>query len=404
MSVVFRRHVAREATLDALDGLIPPRPSAGVGASAVAVTSDTALRHSAVWACLRLRANLISTFPFDVFRTVEGRRVELSKPPVLRAPGGAGWELDTWMYASQVDLDRGGNVFGLVTARDGFGKPAEIELVPLSESSVVIRKGEPPRYRLCGKLYDRSEVWHERQYPVAGLPVGLSPIAYAAWSVAEGLSIQDFALTWFSGGGTPRAHLRNTIQPTLTPTVASTTKERFKASVQSGDVFVTGRDWEYKPIEAQQTGMEWLEARASTATDIARFLDCPGDLIDAAVKGQSITYANITEKNLQFLIMHLGPAVIRRENALNRLLPEPRFVKANTDALLRMDPKSRAEQYRTLIDARVLAPSEARELDDRPPLTAAQIAEIDHFWPPRPATSSPSPTTQQYEGSLDHVG
>lgn len=53
----------------------------------VHVTGDTALRHSAVWACLRLRADLVSTMPVDVYRRVNGIQVEVAKPPVLVTPG-----------------------------------------------------------------------------------------------------------------------------------------------------------------------------------------------------------------------------------------------------------------------------------------------------------------------------
>jgi hypothetical protein len=73
--------------------------------------------------------------------------------------------------------------------------------------------------------------------------------------------------------------------------------------------------------------------------------------------------------------------VIRRETALSKLLPAPRFVKLNTSALLRMDPKARAEMFAKQIEWRQLAPSEARALEDRPPFTEAQMAEFDRFWP-----------------------
>jgi hypothetical protein len=52
------------------------------------VTNDTALRNAAVWACLRLRADLVSSFPIDVYRYVNGIQVEVPKPPVLVTPGG----------------------------------------------------------------------------------------------------------------------------------------------------------------------------------------------------------------------------------------------------------------------------------------------------------------------------
>jgi hypothetical protein len=68
--------------------------------------------------------------------------------------------------------------------------------------------------------------------------------------------------------------------------------------------------------------------------------------------------------------------VSRREEALSRLLPGPRYVKLNTDALLRMDPASRAEMHRVMIDSRVLTPNEARELENRRPLTDDQITQF----------------------------
>jgi hypothetical protein len=88
--------------------------------------------------------------------------------------------------------------------------------------------------------------------------------------------------------------------------------------------------------------------------------------------------------------MSLGPAMIRRENALNKLLPAQQFVKLNPDALLRMDPMTRAETINLQVAGRVLGLSEARLLEDRPALTDEQKAEFDRFWPPKPPSRSPT--------------
>jgi HK97 family phage portal protein len=374
------------------DQMIPPRPEQRSGTAVV--TADSALRHSAVWACLRLRANLVSTMPVDVYRNVGKIQVEVPKPPVLVNPGGERVDIQEWLYSSQVDLDRGGNAFGLITARDGLGFPARIDLVPLAEVTLIVKKGVLTKYRVAGTEYDPFEVWHERQYTVAGLHAGLSPVAFAAWSVGEYLSIQQFALDWFGSGGIPSAHLKNSAK-TLTPPQADETKRRFKQAVANRDLFVTGADWEYSMIQADNAGANWIEAKQYGVQDIARFFDCPGDLIDAAVSGKSITYQNVTQRNLQFLIMHLGPAVIRRENALSRLTSRPRYVKLNSDALLRMDPQARAAMIAAQINSRVLAPSEARELEDRPPFTEAQLAEFDRVFgqPKAPAPTGGSAPT-----------
>lgn len=364
-------------------------------AGTAVVTSETAMRHSAVWASLRLRANLVSTMPVDAYRLVGGVQVEVGKPPILTIPGGDRVDMGEWLYSTQVDLDRAGNCFGLITERTGYGLPARIDLVPVAEVTVRIKAGKLDKYRIGQEEYDPSEVWHERQYTMAGLHVGLSPLAYAAWSIGEYLSIQQFALDWFGNGQHPSAMLRNT-QKTIPAKEAREIKERFKAAISAGDLFVTGADWDYQMLQAEQAGSSWLEAKDFGVGDVARFFDVPGDVIDAAVRtGGNINYANAVERNLQLLILHLGPAVVRRERALTRLLPAPRFVKLNTSALLRMDPKARAEMWAKQIEWRQLAPSEARALEERPPFTEAQLAEFDRlFGAPRakqPATAVGGP-------------
>jgi phage portal protein BeeE len=170
-------------------------------------------------------------------------------------------------------------------------------------------------------------------------------------------------------------------------------------TIRNGDLMVTGYDWEYNMIQAEQAGMEWLMGRQAGLLDVSRFFGVPADLIDAAVSGQSITYANITQRNLQFLIMNLGPAVIRREKNLSKLLPAPRYVKLNTDALLRMDPAARQALIRDRIETWQITNTEARALDESGPLTPEQRAEmIDIYGRPNAAARTlplemGSPTT-----------
>ncbi len=349
------------------------------------VSADDAMRHSVVWACLRLRADLISTSPVDVFRDVAGRAVEVPKPPVLVTPGGSDVDITEWLYSSQVDLDRFGNTFGLITARDGLGLPARIELLPAEGVSVLTAGGQVTGYRYLGQVYTPGQIWHEKQFTVAGLPVGLAPIAYAALSLSTGLSAHEFAANWFNGSGIPAAHLKNTGK-TLDPTQAGEVKDRYNATVVDGDVFVTGADWEFQMMGAKASESGFLDAIHASSADLCRFLGAPGDMVDVNESTGSITYASITQRNLQLLIMNLGPAVTRRERALSKLLPQPRYVKLNTDAVvLRMDPATRAELNKVLLESKQRAPSEVRAKDDLPPFTPEQIAEIQ-------ALSKPTPT------------
>jgi HK97 family phage portal protein len=347
------------------------------------VSNDKALRHSAVWAAVRLRADLISTLPLDVYRHDNGIQVPAPATPVLLNPGGDRVDLVEWLYSSQVELDRSGNSIGIIRDVDRSGYPTRIDLQPTSVCSVLVSNdNELTGYRIRGKTYSLDEIWHEKQYTVSGLHVGLSPVAYAAYQLGEYQSVLDFARTWFAGSAVPRVSLKNT-EKKLNGTESLLVKESWRATQSMDEPFVHGSNWELKFLNAEQRADDFVNLRKFSVTELARFFGCPADLIDGAVSGESVTYANITSRQLAFLVMNLGPAIIRRERALSKLLPRPRFVKLNSDAILRMDPKTRSEMIDTQLRNHTVTVTEARALDNRAPLTDTQMAEVLTHFPPK---------------------
>jgi len=148
-------------------------------------------------------------------------------------------------------------------------------------------------------------------------------------------------------------------------------------------------------MQAEKMGNEWLDGRRFSLEDCSRFFGVPTDLIDAtAGVGSNIKYANITQQHLKLLVLKLHPIVVRREMALTTLTAKPRYVKLNTDAILRMDPLQRAQYIGAMVGARLLTNSEARALDDREPLTPEEIAEYETIYgPPAAPPVMPAPTT-----------
>ena len=365
--------------------LIADRSGRRSRSKASRVSRSDALRHSAVWASLRLRADIISSMPADVFRRVDGVQVEVPKPQVMVTPGGSRMRWKEFVYSTQVDLDSVGNTVGPITARDSRGLPAEIELANIDDVSFIGRGTRLEGVRIGRTTYDPPDVWHEKQYTLSGVPVGLSPLAHAAMSINGYLSAQEFAADWFGNSVVPAGHLKNTGK-TLAQEQAAAHKANFEASVQSGGLFVSGNDWEYSMLAAKASESQFLEAQEFSVSDVCRFLGVPGDMIDAPVKGSAVTYANITQRNLQLLILNLGPAIDRREDAWSAgLLPAPRYVKLNTAALLRMDTKSRMESHGLAITSRIYPPSRALDMENMPPLTPEEVAEFAILFPAKAA-------------------
>jgi len=361
----------------------------GVRTNSRLINGDTARRHSAVWACRRLRGDLISTLPIDAYRMIGGLEIEVAKPPMLVNPGGEKVNILEWLYSTQDDLDGFGNTFGLITARNALGLPARIDLVPVESVTVRVRNSELVKYLIGGREYEPSEVWHEKQFTKAGSHVGLSPIMYGALSISSGLSAAEFAANWFNDGAVPTAMLKNTAK-TLKSGEATLVKNRFKAAVANHDLFVAGADWDYKMLAVPQNQATFIDLMSYSVVDIARFFGAPADMIDAAVSGQSITYASISQRNLQLLIMNVGPAIVRREAAMSTWLPRGQRVRLNSDALLRMDPETRQKVISGKLADYSMTNDEARALDNKPPLTDEEIARMHLIYGPPKTAATPT--------------
>lgn len=349
------------------------------------VRPNRALQQSVVWACLRLRADLISLMPVDVYRpsNAAGINVAQTPPEVLVTPhmiaDGQPMSIGEWLYSGQFALDRAGNNFGVITARDAFGLPARIELVDPDVVTATVRGSRILQYRINGERHEPRDIWHERQFTAPGMPIGMSPVAYSALTLAGGLSAQEFALEWFSNGAVPGAILRNE-KVEVDPVKARIIEERYKATVYNGDPLVVGKDWTYEAISAKAAESEFIDQLKFTDVALTRFYGAPADLIDVHVDSATINYANITQRNLQLLVMNLGAAIKRREDALTRLARGDRFVKLNRDAILAMDPKSRADLFESRVRSRTRTPDELRKLEDLLPLTDADYTQFERLF------------------------
>jgi phage portal protein BeeE len=313
-----------------------------------------------------------------IYRDVDGLPVEFKKPPIFVTPGGTHWKWKHWVWASQHGLDSSGNAVGIITERNALGLPSRIDLQPLRIVSIILPKGKTePIYKIDNQEYSANQIWHERQFPVPGLPVGLSPIAHAALSIGEYLSEQQFALDWFGGGGVPKLSMRNKAK-VLKPEEVMTAKQWYRDVIQNGDPLVMGNDWEFQLISGLNAGITWLEARKYGLADVCRFFGCPADLIDAMVMGGqgTITYQTTAQRNLQFLIMNMRPAVNWREDALSDLLPINRYAKLDTSVLLDLDPMTKSQLEHETIINRTATPTEVRRSRGLPPFTQEQKDEF----------------------------
>jgi signal transduction histidine kinase len=112
----------------------------------------------------------------------------------------------------------------------------------------------------------------------------------------------------------------------------------------------------WKATGISNEAAQFLQARQWGAAEIAAqvYMVDPSDL-GIPVGGTTLTYANLEQRNIRRVQVTFLPWLVRLEKAISALLPQPRFVKFNVDALLRADSATRWANYKVGAEINVLA-------------------------------------------------
>lgn len=340
----------------------------------------SAMRLSAVWACIRLLTDAISTLPLDTFMRRSGTRLPYRPRPRyldFEAPG-----LSRVQYLTQVvmSLLTEGNAF-VATPRDQFGLVQH--LVVLDPTRVAIeRDGGLVRYRCGEHTFSPLDVMHIPGLIAPGGLRGLSPVGMAREVVDTAAAAQAAGKSHFDNASVPPAVIKipstggdapnqGETDRTRAQRVAQTWHDTHGGTSNAGKIGVLVGGAELQSVAVNHKDSQWIEARQFSVQEIARIFGVPPHLI--ADSSNSTSWGSgLAEQNLAFGQFSLRPWIERIEDAHNRLLSSEGmpdvFLKLNLDALLRASLSDRYESYAVGIGARMLTPNEARRLEDLPPL------------------------------------
>lgn len=383
---------ARAANLSAAE-LIAQHRNGGRVWAGVPVNDDQAMRLSAVWGCVDLIAEIVSTLPIHEYTdTGPGGTPERQQTPrLLLDPGGDGYGFEVWARAYMISSLLRGNEFGLIHALDDRSYPLVIE--NLHPDRVTYYEG---KWHIDNKVIDRypygeAQLWHVPSYSVPGTPLGLSPISYAAQTIGLGLAAQKFGGQWFGDGAHPTSKLTNKDGALASEDDAKLLKSRIHSTLYNNrETLVLGGGWDLEPVQVSPNESQFLETTKANADDIARyfFRRPPGE-------GGEVTYANVEARSLDMLTYTINGWLVRMERAITRLRPRGRYVKFNADAMLRPDTKTKAEIDVLTIRGGVQTPNERRRLHDLSPLPGGD----ELLWPP--FTTKSAADSDMPEGGTD---
>jgi len=356
---------------------------------------ESLLRLAPVYAATRLIADQIAALPCSAYTESGGINVKLkTQPPLIEDPSLYGTRYD-WTHRMMTGLLLRGNAIGL-RGSEYRGRPGKVEwLDPTLVTCQESMPGKPLYYN--GNPLAEGEFVHIPAYVLPGYRWGLSPVGSYRSVIAAGLAAQDFAADWFtSGAPVPKGILRNTEQPVVAE-AAKAVKESYKSNMSHGDVFVTGKDWEWTSVQLPADDIRFIEMIRASATQIASIYGVPPEMIGGET-ASSLTYSTVEQNMLNFSTLTLRPWVTRIEAVLTALLPRGQYVKFNLDAVVRSDTKTKYDVFKIQSEMKHRTPNELRALDDLPPLPGG-----DEFPKPPPALAEQGAAPEPDDDETRHL-
>ena len=304
---------------------------------------EQTLRVPAAYACMDVLVDNLSSTPFDAIRlTSDGYPSPVTpKPSLLVEPSGL-VTVDVWRSQLAFSQVSDGNAFGLITSWTGYPLPSTVEwLDPGTVSERKVYDGIA-QVKVGGKvhqLFPHGDILHipGRMVP-PGTVFALSPLEYAMNPTRIAAAAEQFSLGWFTAEGHPTKHMTVAGDPT-----------REQLAQMSSDYENTLRTrkpwWTGEGIVAEDLGsapdVTVLSIQQQAVLDMCRVWHVPPNWVYAAITGQQVTYANVSQSDVDGLKRTLDGYLVRSEHALTRCLPQPQIVIANRDAALRVDALTR---------------------------------------------------------------
>ena len=341
--------------------------------SGVDVTTESALRLTAVYASVTLLADGVASLPVDPFRKDGLNRVEVPKPVWMAMPNPE----STWRdFVERVmgSMLIFGNAYVLIADRDRMNVPTELWV--LNPADVKVRRssskskefvwGEQEVFTHFTSRRPAGQVLHIQAFNNGGL-VGLSPIEMAKQAIGLGLVTEKHGSKFFGMGSQPSGVIQMPFGSNPTPEQLTRLKELFERRTSGSNnahrpiVLANGATWNPTSIPNDQA--QFLETRKFTVAEIARLFRVPPHLIGGVERSTSWG-SGIEEQNIAFVTYSLMPWITRLESGFNQFMPSGQYVKWNPSGLLRGDVSRRVAAYAVGVQNGWLSRNEVRHLED----------------------------------------
>lgn len=351
----------------------------GKSISGQTVNEFSAMRVSAVYACVRILAESIAALPLHVYRYNDGGKERDFNHPLyflLHDAPNAEMTSFTFREVMTVNLVLWGNCYAYIHRNNG-GRV--IGLYPLMSNRMTVERDENNEivYRYtpstADKQFDKSAQVTLQRHEVLHIPalgfnglIGFSPIAMARNAIGVAIATEEFGAKFFENGARPSGVLTHPSTIKDPDKLREEWQKVYGGSENSGKVAVLEEGMKYESISIPPNDAQFLDTRKFQINEIARIFRIPPHMLADLERA---TFSNITHQSLEFVMYSLMPWLTRWEQSMNKalFLQSERgkyFVKFSVEGLLRGDYETRMRGYQLAIQNGIMSVNEVRELED----------------------------------------
>ena len=333
------------------------------------VSQKSSLQISAVFACVRLLADTVSTLPADTYVRDGDERRPYPAPDWVAEPD-VGVTRQDFLQQVVTSLMLDGNAF-IQVLRSGTGVAALVVLDPTRIEVRRNRESRRPEYVVDQgqTVLSASDVLHVTDLRRPGDLRGVSRVAEMRQTLGLARALDEFAARFFGNGSTTTGIIE--YPGNLTEEQARDLVDGFEAGhkglrrAHRPGVLSGGARFQKTGVDPESAQM--LGSRQMAVEEIARIFGIPPHMIGLTTPG-AMSYASVEQNAIQFVTHTLRPLVTKIESALSRLLPGGAFIRFNMDGLLRGDSISRAQYHSTALQAGWETVNDVRRIEDLPPV------------------------------------
>lgn len=374
----------------------------GTSSSGKVVTADKAMRLSAVWACVRLLSESVSTLPLKVYeRQADGSRKLAQNNPVYqvlcRRPNQE-MTPSRFMLMTVASICLRGNAF----IEKRFIGSKLVALIPLLPQNMVVKRLDSGllQYTYTENGTQRNipinRIMHIRGFGMDGV-CGMMPTMAGVDVFGAAMSVDEAAAKIFENG------LQSTGFLSSKTALSKEQRDRLRKNLQAfigsknaGKLMVLENELTYQNVTMNPEAAQLLESRSFSIEEICRWFRVPPFMVGHTTK-QSSWASSLEGMNLQFLTHTLRPMLVNIEQEIARCLlngNEDLFAEFSVEGLLRADSAGRSAYYTSALQNGWMSRNDVRRLENMSPIEGGDIYTVQLNLTPLKNLENSNPAVQ----------